>query len=186
MTRRIRLSNGKYTLVSNHRYDELRKYFWSDNGDGYVVRNNGPLINGKHRLIKMHRQILGLKHGDGSHTDHINGNRRDNRDENLRKVTKLENSHNHRKYANNKTGYKGVWWREDNHSYKASIKVLGKSTALGHYDDPKIAAHAYDNAARKYFGEFASTNFKDTMSDEYILGSQRKRNKPRRHKNKRS
>lgn len=116
----------------------------------------------------MHRQILGLANGDGKHTDHINGNRRDNRDENLRVATKLENSHNHRRYSCNKTEYKGVYWREDNKSYRALLKAANRNYQLGHYLDPKIAAHAYDNEARRLFGEFACTNFADAMTDEEI------------------
>ena len=41
----------------------------------------------------------------------------------------------------------------------AKITVDGKQRYLGSFKDLKLAALAYDEAARSLFGEFAHTNF---------------------------
>ncbi len=45
---------------------------------------------------------------EGMEIDHINRNRRDNRLENLRLVSRSQNNFNKGKYRNNTSGYKGV------------------------------------------------------------------------------
>lgn len=184
MTRRIRLTNGRYTFVSDHRYEELRKYSWLELGiGGYIYRReyHGYRENiQKYTQTYMQRQIMGLSVSDLINVDHINGIKRDNRDENLRLATDSQNGANRKISSHNTTGYKGVKWRDDYQSYYAYIKVNDKWLHLGAFDDPVIAAHCYDNAARKYFGKFARTNFKDVMSDADILRGKRTRNSPHR------
>lgn len=55
--------------------------------------------------------------------DHINGNSRDNRIENLRLVSQLENTRNKAVMKNNTTGYSGVSYRLRSNSYEASLKL---------------------------------------------------------------
>jgi hypothetical protein len=61
--------------------------------------------------------------------------------------------------ANNKTGYRGVSWDNDRNKYRAQIKVNGWKVYLGLYDHPVVAAFAYDDAARRFQGDDAKTNF---------------------------
>lgn len=90
--------------------------------------------------------------------DHINRNRLDNRWENLRLATPVQNLANQNLRSTNKSGYKGVHWRRASKAYQATIKYHEQQISLGYFDNPTNAAIAYNKAALKYFGEFAYLN----------------------------
>lgn len=93
--------------------------------------------------------------------DHINGDPTDDRIENLRAATFLQNTqNNHNRRYNNKTGYKGVK-QERSGNYVARIHHNESEIHLGTFSTPEAAALAYDAAAIKYFNEFAALNFPD-------------------------
>lgn len=82
--------------------------------------------------------------------DHINGNNRDNRWENLRDVENQVNLQNQRRpKSNNRTGYLGVSWHAKEGRYRATIKFDGKVKHLGYFDDPKAAHAVYVEVKRK-------------------------------------
>lgn len=87
--------------------------------------------------------------------DHVNGNPRDNRIENLRLASKSQNAQNQRRSAKNSSGHKGVSWSRHKQRWRAAIKVGSRSIHLGYFRDPARAAEAYRHAAAGYFGEFA-------------------------------
>jgi hypothetical protein len=101
--------------------------------------------------------ILSAKHGE--EVDHINGDGLDNRRANLRVCTHSENAKNKRKQRNNISGFKGVSFNKKMNRWKGQLEINGKSIYLGFYTDPIDAAKAYDEAARKYYGNFANVNF---------------------------
>lgn len=83
--------------------------------------------------------------------DHIDGNPLNNLRSNLRLATASQNQAN--RPTSNTTGYRGVY--KSNSSYKALISVDGKDIYLGTFPAASLAAQAYENAAKKYFGQFA-------------------------------
>lgn len=87
--------------------------------------------------------------------DHINGDRLDNRIENLRPATRKQNSRNRVRPQNNKSGVKGVY-RSSPNTWRAQIKVDGKQIVLGWFRDLGAARAAYLAAAKEHFGEFAN------------------------------
>jgi len=109
--------------------------------------------------MMMHREVL--KVPDYLLVDHINHNGLDNRKANLRPATKTQNGRNRRKVniQRCRSRYKGPCWYGRKKKWGVKIMVDGKSIFLGYFDDEIDAAKAYDTAAKKYFGDFASLNF---------------------------
>jgi len=91
------------------------------------------------------------------HIDHENRNKLDNRKVNLRWATFTQNFANKEK-TTGKSHYKGVCWDERRQKWRATIKVHGEQIWLGYFLVEEDAAHAYNNAALEYFGEFARIN----------------------------
>ncbi len=127
-------------------------------------RNNGYYWcyrEGKKTIIRVHSVIC------CPHCDHKNGNKSDNREENLRPATPSQNRMNTPIRRGNKTGYKGVQSTRD--KFCVQLRYKGKLMYFGAFDTVKEAAKVYDLAALKYFGEFAWTNFsKENYSLEDI------------------
>jgi hypothetical protein len=162
---RIKLTQGKYALIDESDAEKVNTLKWclfvGNGGSMYAtayIRGTGYK---NRKMILMHRFILGAK--PWQVTDHINHNGLDNRRANIRLCSRTENMRNKIKQTNNPGRYKGVWWETARGKWQASIcigKIGGKKTRvyLGRYDLAKDAAKAYDNAAKKYFGEFAYVN----------------------------
>lgn len=55
--------------------------------------------------------------------------------------------------------YRGVCWNKCNKSWKACMKIAGKNTHIGYFDDEVDAAKAYDIKALQIRGDKARTNF---------------------------
>ena len=93
--------------------------------------------------------------------DHINRVVTDNRIDNLRVCTGRENQGNTagKPYASSQ--FKGVCFHVSNKKFMASIRSSGKRIHLGYFESEINAAMAYDEAAKKVFGDFAYLNFPD-------------------------
>lgn len=155
----IKLTQGKVALVDDEDYDELMKHKWCAHkmGNNYYA-DRGIYINGKHYTILMHRQILGITEYS-IQVDHINMNGLDNRRCNIRTCSASQNFMNQKSYKNSSSKYKGVCWRNDSKKWRARIRLNKKAYNIGTFENEIDAAKAYDEFAKKMFGEFARTNF---------------------------
>lgn len=104
---------------------------------------------------------MGLTFGDKQCVDHINRELLDNRKSNLRLCTRTENNHNMKLSKRNKSGAKGVYVQSKKF-LRVSIMVNRKNIYLGTFPNTPEgfveAKTAYNNAAIKYYGEFAYIN----------------------------
>ena len=112
-------------------------------------------------LISMHQDVIEVP--EGMVIDHINHDGMDNRGANLRAATRSQNMcHRKKRSRTTRSKYKGIHWKKRNRKWQAMITVESKRIYLGHFRDEIDAAKAYDRAARKYHGEFASLNFPES------------------------
>lgn len=85
--------------------------------------------------------------------DHINGNRADNRIENLRECSIAENNQNLSclpKGESKTSRFIGVCWHKKRKVWRASIKNKGKKVELGEFKNEEDAFEAYLAAKRKF------------------------------------
>lgn len=90
--------------------------------------------------------------------DHKNRNSSDNRLENLRWCSFLDNQYNRTKRRNTRSKYKGVRWHNRDKRWVAETYLKRKRIHLGSYKKEEDAARAYNDFAREHFREFASLN----------------------------
>ena len=88
--------------------------------------------------------------------DHIDRIRTNNAFLNLREATKSENMCNKRRYKNNRTGFKGVYWHKQHGKYAVSIQFNGKSRHVGLFTDIEMARRARAQAAAETHKQFAA------------------------------
>jgi hypothetical protein len=154
MTKEIQLTGGEIVLVDDRDYESLSQWKWSL-FKGYPARCRKRL--GVNRFVSMHREIVDPP--KGVEVDHINGNKLDNRRENLRLSTRSQNQINQGLTRKNTSGYKGVTFHRVLNKWQSQIGIDGKTLYLGLYATPEEAARAYDAKARELFGGFARLNF---------------------------
>lgn len=128
--------------------ERVRKYVWT------VKICKGKLryaINTK--VGRLHHFVMRSK----ERFDHIDTNGLNNRKSNLRPAEQIQNTKNMSKGSRNTSGAKGVSLKKSG-VLEVRIMVNGKQLWLGSYRDKIKAAIAYNEAAVKYHGEFASLN----------------------------
>lgn len=108
------------------------------------------------KVHKAHRLIFMLHHGYlPPEVDHINGDRQDNRLENLRPATRSQNQCNRGALASNTSGYPGVTWHKHSKAWLVRVMKDGKSKIIGYFKDLELAGLVSAEARSLYHGAYA-------------------------------
>jgi len=121
-------------------------------------------------LIQKYLHHIILNSSKDDYTDFINGNALDCRRQNLKKQTHADLMEKARKsYQEKRTGhrrkhyseadytgkYKNVYYQKNLDKFTSKITVNRRRIHLGTFETERLAALAYNKAARLYFGETA-------------------------------
>jgi hypothetical protein len=156
--RQIPLSRGLFAIVDAENYEWLMQWKWYAIPSPYTVyvARSSSRIGGKRRTISMHVQVMNTP--KGMETDHQNSNGLMNTYDNLRVCTKAQNMQSRRPKRNTYSKFKGVTWDKKCNKWVAQLRKDGKRIFLGGFSSEIEAARAYNEAAPRYFGEFAKLN----------------------------
>lgn len=158
--RLIPLTCNQTTVVDAADFEWLSQWNWraqwNKRGKTFYAVRSQSIGNQRTKNIYMHRQILGCCETEG---DHKNRDTLDNRRQNLRECTSSQNKINGSLRKTNSTGFRGVSLYKKTGKFAASIWVNKAKTFLGYFTTSENAARAYDEAAKKFHGDFAVLNF---------------------------
>ena len=147
------------------RYDD-GKLFWKQtmNQRAFAGKFAGALrargdyldIQLKGKKYRLHRLVFFMFNGWWpTVVDHIDGNTLNNRIENLRAATQLQNIYNSRIRKRNTSGHKNVSWSKRHKKWIVTLMFDGRSKRFGAFEDLELAALVATEARDKYHGEFA-------------------------------
>lgn len=157
-------------MITQERLKELFDY----QDGGLIRRKNGKsavIVNGTKRyervsvdrsIQSLHRMIYLWHHGYlPKIIDHIDGNRLNNKIENLREVTQQQNCLNSKLKSTSKSLYKNVFLQsspkngEWKRNWVVSLRVDGKRKYIGSFEDLELADLVATEARDKYHGKYA-------------------------------
>lgn len=128
-----------------------KKYYYLNVGGANIAR----------RSIKVHRIVYALYHNSIDFQnlliDHINGNGKDNRPENLRVATYTQNLFNRSKQINNKIGHKNIRYHESCKKFTVQVGFKGKTIYFGSYSTIEEAIQVRDEKIKELAREFYKT-----------------------------
>ena len=120
--KQISLSRGLFAVVDDADYEWLSRWKWSASTYGYAVRAETISGRGKSRKRKifwMHREIMQTP--PGKDTDHINGNRLDNRRLNLQICSRSQNIAKGRSHVDSSVPHRCISWVVAESKYAVQI-----------------------------------------------------------------
>lgn len=142
--------------------EETGKLFWRNkfnNREAFTCTNTEGYKCGRFlgERYKAHRVAWAIFYGRDpgiKFIDHVNGDRSDNRIQNLREATAAENCRNTKPKLNATSKFKGVCWSESAKKWRARITSNGKMKHLGYFDCESDAAEVYQTAAKADHKDF--------------------------------
>jgi len=143
--------DGALVWKNNYRKRKKGRHIGTPHSRGYrEARFNG-------RRCLLHTLVFAYHHGYiPKMVDHIDGDRLNNRIENLRECSYKENGYNSKKRIDNTSGHKGVSWSKAANKWFVRLKIKDTYKYLGVYEDFELACFVADEARNKHHKEYAN------------------------------
>jgi hypothetical protein len=133
--------------------------YWKKNGKRTGCLGAGGYLRTRfnNKLYYTHRLIFMLHNEyEPEFVDHIDGDKLNNKIENLREASREQNMQNRKLNNRNTSGIKGVEWFKRTESWRVNLWVKGKQKCFGYFKDKELAELVAVEARDKYHGEFAN------------------------------
>ena len=130
---------------------------WVGRVAGHVNRQHGYrtiVLSGRTFLVSRLAWLHETKEWPVGVIDHINGNRDDDRWDNLRDISPAENALNKALNRNNTSGVAGVYWDNGRKTYIVRLAIGRERKLLGSFDTIEEAKEARQQAEIEFYGEF--------------------------------
>ena len=114
-----------------------------DNNSYHTIKIDGI---GKYSHRVLYEKYNGIEIPEVLMIDHINRIKTDNRIDNLRLVSRSQNTQNRPKRRDNISGYKNIYWHTQSEKWRVQLTVNGKRLYYGSYSDIKDAIQKRDEA----------------------------------------
>lgn len=144
-------------------YEKIKEYVWYYHNN-YLITN--IYNNNKCSHLYLHRLVLLEEKEINDRTidvDHINHVPYDDRKSNLRKSEHYQNITHCKKYNNNTSGVKGVFYDKERDKWKALLTINKKKVLDKRFNTKEEAIQAREKAEKEYQKEF---QYKE-KEDEY-------------------
>lgn len=133
-------------------------------GDNTLIGKLAGRKNHAYRAVSVkgkeymeHRVIFMLHHGYlPPEVDHIDGNKTNNRIENLRPATHAENLRNQKLRICNTSGVKNVGWAKREQRWRVRLTINGKDKHIGYFKDRELADLVAVESCDLYHKNFSS------------------------------
>ena len=158
-TLRLPLTRGYEAIVDEADGLRFQHQKWcattTRSGHTYAMRRERD-EDGTRRPVMLHRAVMNAP--SGMDVDHINGDTLDCRRANLRLATRSQNTANRHRATKAVSQLRGVTKNNRGDKWRAMITLNRRRILLGSFETKELAAAAYNAAAERLFGEFASPN----------------------------
>jgi len=124
---------------------------------GRLISSGYKQVGFKGKVYLQHR-LIWVMHGNDpvDCLDHIDGDRLNNRIENLRPATKTENNWNAILKITNTSGIKGVTWNKNRTCWQGHVGYKGKQHHVGCFKNKEECAKAVKEFREKLHGDFTN------------------------------
>ncbi len=136
-------------IVNDDIAEIVNRSNWCLSSSGYAVSRFGQSVQAMHHFV--YKILYGFDVGDGFEIDHIDRNKLNNFDSNLRRVTSLGNKLNRSMNSSNTSGFVGVHFLKHRKIWQAAIWSNYKKIHLGSFSTKESAAVAVNDAYRAYY-----------------------------------